>query len=56
MINSLSIEIYCANIVYICIYNLYTYIYIYKVQLIPYFICCHNSNFSMHSYHLPNII
>ena len=49
MINSLSIEIYCRNIVYI---------YIYKVQLIPYFICYHNSclYFSMHSFHLPNII
>ena len=51
MINSLSIEIYCRNIVYI-------YIYIYKVQLIPYFICYYNSclDFSMHSFHLPNII
>ena len=31
MINSLSIEIYCTNIVYI-----------YKVQLFPYFICYHS--------------
>ena len=51
MIISLSIEIYCTNIVYI-------YIYIYKIQLIPYFICYYYlplffyALFSSFKYHL----